>query len=212
MTNIAGQDHYSHEDWVDFVRDAAGPGRHEAMQRHLAEGCESCRELCETWKAVLGIVKREPAFEPPAGAMRLAKAFFAPTAPQPRFALARATAKLLFDSQLAVATAGLRTLRSGPRKLLYENGDFLVDLQIAWSPDRERTFLVGQVMEVGIEAPHVAGLQVLLFREVTVLARTQTNQFGEFCLELDGAADDLSVAVDGDLNHAAMVITLGDHI
>ena len=105
MSGIADERHYSHEDWVDFVRDLAPPDQLEAMRRHLAAGCESCREVHHTWKAVLETIREEPGVEPPAEAMRLARALYAATNPRRRGAIARATATLLFDSQLAAAAA-----------------------------------------------------------------------------------------------------------
>ena len=123
MGSIADKGHFSHEDWVDFVRDVAPPDQLDAMQRHLAAGCESSREVHETWKAVLETVGEEPSFEPPAEVIRLARAHYAGTKPRRRVAIVRATAKLLFDSQLAAAAAGVRTLRQGPRKLLYVCGN-----------------------------------------------------------------------------------------
>ena len=210
MSSIADKGHYSHEDWVDFVRDVAPLDQLEAMQRHLAAGCESCGEVHETWKAVLETVREEPSFEPPAEAMRLARALYAGTKPRRRVAIVRATAKLLFDSQLAAAAAGVRTLRPGPRKLLYlfENEKFLFDLQVELSRDRAKIVLIGQVMELDTDEPHVAGMPVLLFQQEKVIAKMKTNPYGEFRVEFDDTGDDLSLVVD--LNHTEMVIALSD--
>jgi hypothetical protein len=209
VSNTAGQIHYSLEDWVDFVRDVAPSDRHEAMQRHLAAGCESCGEVHETWTAVLGILSEEPTFEPPAGAVRLARAVYAATKPRRRFAIAGETAKLLFDGQLAAA-AGVRTLRPGPRRVLYlyEHEKFLVDLQVEPSKDRAKIVLIGQVTELDKDEPHVTEMQVLLFRQQKLIAETDTNPFGEFSVEFDGTDDDLCLVVD--FNHASMVIALSD--
>jgi hypothetical protein len=210
MSSIADEGHYSHQDWVDFVRGVALLDQLEAMQRHLAAGCESCREVHETWKAVLEAVREEPSFEPPAEAMRLARALYAETTPRRRVAIVRSTAKLLFDSQLAVAASGVRTLRRGPRKLLYlcKDEKFLFDLQLERSRDRAKIVLIGQVMELDTDEPHVAGMTVLLFTEETVIAKVKTNPYGEFRLEFDDTGDDLSLVVD--LNHTEMVIGLSD--
>ena len=209
MSSIADGGHYSHEDWVDFVRDVAPLDQLDAMRRHLAAGCESCGEVHETWKAVLETVREEPSFEPPAEAMRLARALYAGTKPR-RVPIVRATATLLFDSQLAAAAAGVRTLRPGPRKLLYlfENEKFLFDLQVELSRDRARIVLIGQVMELETEEPQVAGMLVLLFQQEKVIATMTTNPHGEFRVEFDDSGDDLSLVVD--LNHTEMVIALSD--
>jgi hypothetical protein len=207
MSSIADQGHYSHEDWVDFVRGVAPRDQLDAMQRHLAEGCESCGEVHETWKAVLEIAREEPSFEPPAKAMRLARALFAGAQPRGPVALIRATAKLLFDSQLATAAVGVRTLRPGPRKLLYLYEKFLFDLQVERSRDRAKITLIGQVMELDTDEPYLAGMPVLLLQQEKVIAKMKTNSYGEFRVEFDDTGDDdLSLVVD----HTEMVITLSD--
>ena len=210
MSSIADQGHYSHEEWVDFVRDVAPLDQLKAMRRHLAAGCESCGEVHETWKAVLETIRQEPGVEPPAEAMRLARALYAGTKPRRGVAIVRATATLLFDSQLAAAAPGVRTLRPGPRKLLYlfENERFLFDLQVELSKDRARIVLIGQVIELDTDEPHVAGMSVQLFQQEKVIAKMKTNPYGEFRVEFDDAGDDLSLVVD--LNDIEMVIALSD--
>ena len=149
MSSIADQGHYSHEDWVDFVRDVAPSTGSKRCSDTSRRAVNRAGEVHETWKAVLETVREEPSFEPPAEAMRLAKAALRRDEASASVSrIVRATAKLLFDSQLAAAAAGVRTLRPGPRKLLYlcENEKFLVDLQVEPSRDRAKTVLIGQVM------------------------------------------------------------------
>jgi hypothetical protein len=210
MSSTADKGHYSQEDWVDFVRDVASPDQFEAMQRHLAAGCELCREVHATWKAVLETAAEEPSFEPPAEAMRLARALYTGTKPRRPIAIVRATAKLLFDSQLEGATAGVRTLRRGPRKLLYlcENEKFFFDLQVERSRDRAKIVLIGQVMELDSDEPYPAGMPVLLFQQERMIAKMKTNSYGEFRVEFDDTGDDLSLVVD--VNHIEMIIALSD--
>jgi hypothetical protein len=210
MSNIADTGHYSQEDWVDFVRDVAPPDQFEAMQRHLAAGCELCMEVHAIWKAVLETAAEEPSFEPPAETMRLARALYAGTQPRRAVDIIRATAKLVFDSQLASAAAGVRTLRRGPRKLLYvcENEKFLFDLQVERSRDRAKIVLIGQVMELDTDEPYPAGMPVLLFQQERMIAKMETNSYGEFRVEFDDTGDDLSLVVD--VNHIEMIIALSD--
>ena len=211
MNNIADKRHYFHQDWVDFVRDVAPLDQLKAMRQHLAAGCESCGEVYETWRTVLETVRAEPRFEPPAEAVRRARALYAGTKTPRRVGIVRATAKLLFDSQLAAAAAGVRTLRRGPRRLLYlcQNDEkFLFELQVELSRDRTKVVLIGQVMELDTDEPHVAGMPVLLFQQENVIAKMKTNPYGEFRVEFDDTGDDLSLVVD--LNHTEMVIALSD--
>jgi hypothetical protein len=210
MSSIADKGHYSHEDWVDFVRGVAPVNQLEGMQRHLAAGCELCTEVHATWKAVLETAAEEPSFEPPAEAMRLARALYAGTHPRRPSAIVRVTAKLLFDSQLAAAAAGVRTLRRGPRKVLYvcENEKFLFDLQLERSRDRAKLVLIGQVVELDTDEPYLVGMPVLLFQQERMIANMTTNSYGEFRVEFDDTGDDLSLVVD--VNHIEMIVTLSD--
>jgi hypothetical protein len=210
MSSIDDRGHYSHEDWVDFVRDVAPVDQLDAMRRHLAAGCESCADAHATWKAVLETVREEPSFEPPAEVMRLARSLYGGTKPRPLGAIVRAAAKLLFDSQLAGAGAGVRTLRRGPRRLLYlcQNEKFLFELHVEPSRDRAKIVLIGQVMELDTDEPHVAGMPVLLFQQEKMIAQMKTNPYGEFRVEFEDTGDDLSLVVD--LDHTEMVIALSD--
>jgi hypothetical protein len=202
------RDPYTDEDWVDFVRGTVATERHDAMQQHLESGCATCRDAHDTWKAVLGACRQEPGFEPPAAAVRLARLVYAAT--RPRRGSAAAETTLLFDSRSATAAVGLRAVRPGPRprKLLYKNGEFLVDLQLETSETRSKSVLTGQVMELEKAELHVAGLLVVLLQQRKLVGRTTTNSFGEFSLEFDGSGDGLALAVE--INHKAMIIALDD--
>jgi hypothetical protein len=142
--------------------------------------------------------------------MRLARSLYAGTRPRRLGAIVRAAAKLLFDSQLAGAGAGVRTLRPGPRRLLYlcQNEKFLFELQVELSRDRAKIVLIGQVMELDTDEPRVAGIPVLLFQQEEMIAQMKTNPYGEFRVEFEDTGDDLSLVVD--LDHTEMVIALSD--
>jgi hypothetical protein len=205
---MARLDHYAHEDWVDFVREAIPVERHELMARHLASGCESCQEAHATWQAVLGIFRQERSFEPPAGTGRLLTLVYAATKPRRDSHVLGATESLLFDSARAAAAAGVRTLRSRSQKLLYRNSEFLVDLQFEPSTNRAKTVLTGQVVGMDTSEVLVEGLLVVLLQQKKLIARTNTNPFGEFSMEFNGPRDGLSLAVD--INHKVMIIALND--
>ena len=74
--------------------------------------------------------------------------------------------------------------------------------------DRAKIVLIGQVMELDTDEPHIAGMSLRLCRQEKVIAKMTTNPYGEFRVEFDDMSDDLSLVVD--LNHTEMVIALSD--
>jgi hypothetical protein len=208
MEDALSGTHYESADWVDFVRDVAQPELFHGMQRHLADGCAICQDLHDTWRAVLAAARAEPSFEPPPSALRRAGALYRPA--QAQRATDRphaAVATLLFDSYLTAVT-GVRSLRHGPRKLLYGKDDFLIDLQIEPARQRRELVLTGQVMEMNTWEPRVTGLKVRLLARLNTIAEMTTNALGEFRLEVREPPDDLDVVID--LLGTALTIPLSD--
>src|SRR5437879_5293339 len=127
---MTSSDHFPVEAWADFVRNVAHPESQPTMQRHLADGCRACTELHDSLCAVDAVAKGDAQYEPPESTVRLAKALYSQVKPASRLVRALETVKVLFDSQLAPAPAGVR---GGPvllRKLLFSCGDRVIDLQV----------------------------------------------------------------------------------
>jgi hypothetical protein len=199
--------HYSPEAWADFARHVADADSRAAMQRHLDRGCRDCAELHATFRAIQTAAGADARFEPPAADLRLAKAMFAIRPPESPFVRAAATVKLLFDSQLMAAPIGLRNLPPGPRKFLFASGDMVIDLQVTPGRDAKTIELTGQITMPSHLDRRVSGVPALLHRGMQRVAKATTNQHGEFHLEFDGPADDLSLALGSDPDPT--VISLG---
>jgi hypothetical protein len=204
--NISAADHFPLEDWADFARHVARPENCTAMQRHLDDRCGACTALHNTLVAVDALARADAQYEPPASTMRLAQALY--SQPKPAGCLERAleSVRLLFDSQLAPATAGVRGGPARPRQLLFASSDRVIDLQVMPSHERARTVLIGQIAAAPPLERRFNGLAVLLRQGTTQVAATSTTEFGEFQMDFSGPVDDLSLTIGAD--HDVMFISL----
>jgi hypothetical protein len=172
--------HFTDERWLDFARRLLPEGEERHMQAHLDEGCATCSEVYRIWQSVYQIVSRESSYEPDDTLVNTVKHKFSGRFPRPAGpdVLAR-LAELVFDSLWSPVTvaAGVRSMASSARHLLYRSGPLAIDVRLNMH-DGSQVSIAGQVMErAGAEfADHA--VQVL--RGDAVLSRTTTNQFGEF--------------------------------
>jgi hypothetical protein len=175
--------HYTAEQWSDFARGIVAGKNKVAMQHHL-DGCKQCSEEASLWVRVASVAKREEAPEPPAHLVRTAKALMgmeslhAPAQP--------AVAKLLFDSMLAPAAAGVRSAAgTGPRQLLFGVGDHRIDLRMEPKIDADKVAIIGQVLDSAHPDQVFSKIPVSLHLGKKMLACAETNGIGEFELECD---------------------------
>jgi hypothetical protein len=199
-------EHFSLEDWADFARHVALPESGAAMQRHLDERCEACTAVHSSLVAIGALAKADAQYEPPPSTVRLALALYSRPTPAGRLKRALETVQLLFDSQLTPVIAGVRGGAAQPRQLLFASGDRIVDLQMLPSHERARTVLIGQITSPPPVTQSFEGLPVLLRQGTKQVASTSTTRFGEFQMDFDGPADDLSLSIGAD--HDATVISL----
>lgn len=178
-----GRCNVSFERLVDFALGQLGDDEAALLQTHLASGCRRCQREVRWLRAVTGIMAADNLVEPPAWLSRRAVNLFAqrytPAAAEPSFAK-RIAACLLFDSQLAMPAAGLRTGGPAERQLLYRAADLDIDLHIK-PGEREAEFsIIGQMLPMAGDLAAVAGVEVQLLRgHRRVLVKT-TDSLGEF--------------------------------
>ena len=182
--------HFSDASWIDFVRGAISPTTKLAMQQHIDEGCEKCRETMQMWQGVFSVAQEETGYTPPGDLVRVVKSQFAGVQPN----LKRSPAvRLLFDSQLQPATAGVRG--SVPaRQLLYETDELCIDLRLEVRRSEHRVCMVGQILSRATSQLSNQELPVRLYEQNLPLTESVTNQFGEFQLEFR-SNDAISLAI-----------------
>lgn len=102
-------------------------------------------------------------------------------------------AKLIFDSSRYPLPDGVRSLSPGPRQLAYQHKRTIIDVSLEFVEGSGRMSLAGQVLD-GERKGKNDGLSVLLVGGNGTLARTATNEFGEFHVECE-FPEDLSLEV-----------------
>jgi hypothetical protein len=98
-------------------------------------------------------------------------------------------AQLILDSFRTPLPTGVRGSRESGRQLAYRHKNMIIDLLLTPEVESGRVLLAGQVMGFGMGKRKNDGLAVLLTDGVKTIARTATNQFGEFQLELESIED-----------------------
>jgi hypothetical protein len=190
--------HYSSQNWIDFARNLVSPEDAAAMTTHLKSGCDSCAKEKETWSKLAGFAKTEAQYEPPANVVNMAMALM--QTPKPEKGLRfREIAELVFDSLLSPQLAGVRSAAGiGSRQLLYRAGEVMIDVRFEASDENERFALTGQVFRNQGSKVGMTRVPISLISGKNELARTSTNQFGEFYLEHESADKNLQVSLEVD--------------
>jgi len=180
--------HFSDERWADLARNLVPAKEKAVMEQHLNTGCEKCTAAFRTWQNVCSVAQGEVEFTPPADAIRLAKSRFVPAASR--------DVRLVFDSMLQPATAGIRGALTA-RQFLYETDDYYIDLRFEPRAETERACLVGQLLRRSGPDRVAQGVAIRLQDGKSAVAQTSTNEFGEFLLEFE-AANSMSVSIGHD--------------
>lgn len=180
---------------VDYLDGRLSDNDGGRVEEHLAGGCERC-EADRNWYSLLKSMKGVPESEPPSWVFRRAVRLFearhhSESAPK---RLARAVARLVFDSFNQPAVAGARSSGALSRHLLYAVDDYSIDLQIA--PKGESgADLIGQVLsasEPGFDS--VAGLTIDLALKGETISSTVTDDIGIFIMsKIDLGEYDLQI-------------------
>lgn len=176
--------HFTLGDWADFARKVAPQDEIAAMQAHL-ENCRKCQKEAQMMTRINEVAKRGGPIEPPDTALRSVRGVFAIHGPKRRRTARALVAELIFDSFRSPLQAGVRSLETDSRQLLFGAGDYRVDLRFEPRQDTDKVALVGQVLNASDPAQRLNSTPVALLLGRKVLAEARTNQFGEFHLECE---------------------------
>jgi hypothetical protein len=189
--------HYSLEEWSDFARKRAPEAAVAQMQRHLDEGCAACAQVLGMWRSVLEVARRETGFQLPETGVHYAKALFRIARPERADSLPLRWARLVFSSAAEPLREGVRGAGASTSHLLFEESDYLLDLHIKPEEERGIVSVAGQILDRAESLRVYANSSVAVLRQMTELARTTTNELGEFQLEFP-PDDDLMLTVNLD--------------
>lgn len=180
--------HYEIGEWADFARNVLPEDECRRMAAHLETGCEECTAAAALVRRVSAAGATESGYESASSALAAAaRRIF--TSPQrgtvaDKFIekLAILAARLTYDSLTDLQPAGARGLAAS-RQMLYEAGDFCLDLRFDRAPNSLHVVLVGQVANQQNPDYTVSGLLVLILSGEKAIVQTTSNEFGEFSLE-----------------------------
>ena len=181
--------HFETGDWADFARNMTSAEQKAEMQAHLEAGCEECRDMLAFLQRVAEAGASEASYESESSELASsAKAIFG-AVPAARWtdrlieALQVLVAALTYDSAVGPQPVGARAHRAASRQMLYEAGEFCLDLRFDRERDSMQVVLVGQVANPKNPNFRVAKLPVLILSGKKVITQTASNEFGEFSLE-----------------------------
>jgi len=151
-----------------------------AIETHLAS-CKDCAELKQEFQSLVGRLREDSSFEPPAHLVQWGVSLFQPIV-QPKIGgLPKFIASLIFDTFEQPIFAGMRHVGTPPRQLLFRAGDVDVDVKIEALETNDRITLVGQVLSNA--AKFFDNTPVKLESHGIVRYRTKTNVVGEFSFD-----------------------------
>ncbi len=196
--------HIAQENLAEFVRESLPQAEVAAVREHLNE-CSECSQITALFRDVVRAGGNEAAYEPPAGIVQIAKAYFATE--RNRTPQSKTAFELLFDSMAQPIAAGARASVASARQLLYRVGTVYVDMRVDSENNSERAALVGQMLDSAHPNHPVSGVPVVLLDGRKNVASTISNTNGEFHLEFALKSNlRLSVTV-GDLAPVYLPIT-----
>lgn len=172
----------SFERLIDYLDNRLAAQDAERIASHLAGDCAQCLENRNWYLQTRSLAAGDDSLEPPAWVIKRAFRIFETQRPRLVERLGQAIASLVFDSFARPAVAGIRSTDSTYRQLLYNAGDYSIDLQVAPKP-QANVELVGQILREGETSfESVANLKLELAAEDRKIAEVFTNEMGEFTI------------------------------
>lgn len=176
--------HFDITDWADFVRAVTVGIDRAAMEQHLSSGCSRCRSTVAALRTAAAVVGVDTAFEPPARDILRAEKLLAVHRPQKLRNIHRLVPRLVYDSLLhEPALASVRGSPRARRQVLYEAGNFYLDMSFEPLPDARLVRLWGQVADRRNPASFPGTGPVLLKSGRRTVRRAAPSEFHEFQID-----------------------------
>ncbi len=201
--------HFDRSQWAEFVRNQVSPEQRQAMLSHLQSGCSKCNNIKDLLERFATICKSEAVYRIPVDVERSVKAFFALNR-QPKVSLLqRILGSSLYDSYGDPQPVGLRAGHQISRHVLFQAGDYSVDLRFEHERGSASMVMVGQIANRRMPEELMAHVPVILFSGSRELTRSLSNSFGEFQLEYTPQAN-LNLRVPLEARGQELEVVLND--
>lgn len=168
--------HFSLLEFLVYQRGGLPERLSKRLAKHLHEDCPSCTGDLRFVQRLAEVARRDRVASPPASVVDRALALFRPVGEPAAASLAR----LIFDSFLQPAPAGVRGPMRFDRHLVFADRELLLDVHIEPEQETEQHSITGQVQSTTLGADQLSGLPVMLVEGQRVLMSTHTNRQGEF--------------------------------
>jgi hypothetical protein len=199
--------HFGAAEWIDFVNGVVDPDHKTAMQKHLGEGCQVCGAEVARWDRIRQVTAREKDYQPPKEIVHMAKAAYSASGWARDRKAGKGVIELLFDSFRQPLVAGVRSVGSAPRRMLYAADDLKIDLQVEPQAEGQTIIVTGQLLDLRLGAV-VRDMKVTLSNGRGRTIEARTNEFGEFREEIEDGGD-LHLTLPGSRGEP-LVISLPD--
>jgi hypothetical protein len=175
--------HFEITEWADYVRNVVPAEQHEQMLAHLQGGCSKCEKVQGVLSRFAVICLRESAYEVPRFVEQQVKSLVGLAKAPRRSALERLWANLVYDSLNDPQPVGVRGAHQINRQVLFQAGDYSVDLRFEHEKGSASMVLVGQIANQKTPDEMLGNLPVILVAGNREVTRSISNTFGEFQLE-----------------------------
>ncbi len=175
--------HFDIHEWSDFARGLGDEASRQAMTDHLASGCARCDAALSAVQRVVTLAQNELDWQPPVHAVRSVKAFFALNLPERAPKLKSLALQLAFDSFMEPAPAGIRSLDTTSRHLVYYAQNYALDLRLDYEPQSHALHLGGEILDR--QFGPVANIPAFLFADDQVVSRSTSGELGQFDLHCE---------------------------
>jgi len=181
--------HFSSVEWIDLVNHVLDPSQEAVMKKHLERRCESCAAELARWGRLRQFAVRERDYQPPKDVVHMAKAAFAASGWAQKRTPAKGIIELLFDSFRQPLPAGVRSVGTWPRRMLYAADHFKIDIQVESQADGQTIVVTGQLLDLRQPGAVARDMKVTLSNGRGRTVEVKTNEFGEFREEIENSGD-----------------------
>src|SRR5262249_22882396 len=199
--------HFDISEWADLARGTVSGPHRASMEAHLAAGCARCRNAFAFVGRAFSAAQAASREEPPADAVRWAKALMAMHQPA-RSGVIPLLGRLVFDSARDPLPVGMRSGSPTLRYAVYVAGNFCIDLHFQHEREARTATIIGQMTDREMPDRPMAGEPVLLIARKRVIAHGISNSSGEFCLDYEPGPQ-LRLLVGADQNRKRIELPLG---
>ncbi len=180
--------HFSDGNWVDFVNGVLPPPLASELRTHIDRDCADCRMDLYVWQLVRESL---PGVEYPVPESLHPKLerLLVSAKPWTRLKEWVRWAVLTFDSLSQPSPVFVRGPKSDSRHLIYEVDPYTIDVTLKSSSTEDSLLILGQVLNATTPDQSTNDVQVVLLSGEELVAKTNSNENGEFELRCEPQQD-----------------------